>query len=387
MAIVKTVTLGPFLGENNRLPRTSLNTVVDRTRVAYLAATDNVDVDQSRTLKSGRGQTLFQPLADGHSLTCLAGKMLFADDDTLYRVTSFAPLTTTTVCAVAGKVSFEDINGEIFFTDGDSLRCLQADNTVRKVGLPVPGTLSLAATAGALPAGDYLVAVTWFNGAEEGAASPVANITLATAGGITVTLPTAPTEATHVGIYLSTPNGTVLRLHSVIAPASSATLTAEATGRECRTLGRWPMMPGSLITHIPGRLLTAEGNRLYISDAYNFAMLPPVKGYVEFPAEITVIAGNTNGVYVVADKTYWLINPGTEQMDMNPVFNYGAVKFSQSKHPTEKQVVWLSAKGVVIGDESGQVKNITEDTLKLDLSGTGASLYLYEDNRIIATNG
>lgn len=388
MAIVKTEMLGPFLGINNRLPRHALTVNNDNLRGAYLADAVGVDIDATGRLSRADGATNVAALTTGRSLFSREGTMLLADGLALKKVVSLSPFSTSTIDSVgSGRVAYEAINGEIFYSDGDKIGCLEVAGSVRAVGIQIPTSLSLSVTSGSLIPAWYQATITYFVGDEEGSAYPSQNIELTAMGGVALSLPTPPAGITAIGVYLSGPNGEVPLLHSIISPVGSITLTTLATGRQCLTQFRSPMPAGEILTHIPGYLLSASGEWVYYSEYMNFAMTNPVKGYIKLPADVSVMIGNENGVYIVADRTYWLTGLGTAEIDLIPLQPYGAVKFSQSRHPTEKKVFWLSEKGVCVGDDQGQVVNLQEKNLLLNLSGTGASVFIEGNNRIVATNG
>ncbi|OHD21347.1 MAG: hypothetical protein A2Y38_16565 [Spirochaetes bacterium GWB1_59_5] len=387
MPIAKTAKLGPFLGINNRLERHALS--VPKTG-DYLADAVGADLDVTGRLSRADGSTSVAALTTGRSLFCDGERMLYADGTILKRITDMTTYAASTVDTVAAsRVAYEPINGEIFYTDGVKLACLQADNTVRPVGIPVPTSLSGAAIlTGTLQPAWYQATITYFQGAEEGGAYPSINVELTATGGVRFTLPASPAGVTAIGVYLSGPNGEVPMLYDVVAPATATVdLTAPPTGRACETQFKAPMPAGSILTHIPGRLLVAAGDFVYYSDPYNFGLTTPAKNYVPFSKPVSVMIACEVGVYVVADKAYWLPGLDSPEMSMPVVLPYGAVAYSQTRHPTEKKVFWLSEKGLIVGDNQGQVANMQEKALLLNLSGEGASLFIEGNNRIVTTNG
>lgn len=385
MAQNKPVRLGPFLGLNNRLKRHAL-TVPDKG--AYLADAVNVDLDATGRLSCSNGQAKVSALSSAHSLFGNQNTMLFASGGSLHRVTDMTTLSHTSIDTVAGShVSYVEINGEIFYSDGSKIRCLSAANVVRSVGIPVPASLSAGAAGGTLQPAWYQATITYFVGDEEGGAFPSVNIELSSAGGIALFMPATPSGVTAIGVYVSGPNGEVPMLHSIIAPTGMFVITGEPTLRACQTQFKQPMPAGAILATLPGYLFSASGNAVSYSDPYNFAITSPEKNYIPFSSEVSVMIGCENGLYVVADKTYWITGFGTPELNMLPILPYGAVKWSQTKHPTEKKVYWLSRRGLVVADDQGQIANLQEKALLLDLQGAGASLFIEGNNRIVTTNG
>jgi len=164
--IVKTAKLGPFLGMNNRLPRYALQTPESG---SYVVDALGVDIDITGRLSRADGSTSVAALTTGRSLFSDGTRMLYADGTSLYKIDTLSPFAATAIDTVAAHaLSYEAINGEIFYTDGSKLSCLDATNTVRPVGVPVPASLTLASTAGTLPAASYQCTITYFNGVGRG---------------------------------------------------------------------------------------------------------------------------------------------------------------------------------------------------------------------------
>lgn len=380
---------GPFLGENNRLQPHALEVNVKGRRAgSYLAASNNIVIDPTGRIESRGGFTETLPATTGRSLCAKAGKMLFADGDSLKQV-SFSPYAATTIDTVSsGRVCYAESNGDIYYSDGVKLSCLEAGGVVRSVGVPLPVSLAASTTTGALAPAWYQVTITYFNGVEEGGAYQSQNVELTATGGIHLVLPATPVGVTAIGAYLSGPNGEVPLLYNIYAPATATIdITAPATGRAVQLQFKDQMPAGELLAFHDARLLSAIGQVVYYSEPYNYGLTVPSTNYIQFPEEVTVMQPCVGGVYIVADKTYWLTGLGTDQMDLMPMLPYGAVKHTSEYLPTQKQVFWLSERGVVVGDEQGQVKNIQEESLLLSLAGEGAALYIEKHNRIVATNG
>lgn len=384
MPIVKTAKLGPFLGENNRLKRHALQMPESG---AYLAATTNVDIDVTGRISRANGATLVSAMTTGRSLFSDGVRTLYADGTELRRITSFSPFAASVVGTVAAApIAYAESNGEVFYSDNLVLRCLSASNTVRAVGVPVPVSLSAAAIAGSLQGASYQVTISYYYGAEQGGAYPSVSIELATTGGIRLALPPAPAGVTAVAAYVSGPNGEAPLFYGSYSPSTATVdITTAPTGRACLTQLKGPMPAGEHLAIVLGRLFSASGNALYYSDPYNYGLTTPAKNYLQFPEAITNLASCKNGIYVTAGKTWWVTSFGDPLGD--PVLPYGAVERTVCQIPNENKVVWLSERGVVIGDSQGQVKNVQEKNLFLSLSGAGASMFVEGNNRIIATNG
>lgn len=380
---MKPAKLGPFLGENNRLPRHALH--VEKTG-DFLAATQNVDLDDSGRLSRANGTTLVEALAAGRSGFSANGFSLLADGTDLLSIVSFDPFSAVGVDTVAANpISYAAINDDIFYSDGANLMRLDSLGVANRVGVPSPVFSPAVQIAGDLQQATYLYTMTYFYGDEEGGAAPVKAIDAS--GGIQITLPTPPAGVTHIGIYCTGPNGDVPLRHSrVAAGTASASITAAPVGAGCRTLNKAPMPVGDHLAHLLDRLLVAAGDTLYYSDPYNFGLTTPAKNYIRFPATITNVVPCKDGAYVTADKTWWITNLNDPLGD--PVLPYGAVARSAGALDYENKVFWLSSSGVIVGDALGQVQNVTEKNLMMHISGSGAGLHIDDGiSRIVVTNG
>jgi hypothetical protein len=73
----------------------------------------------------------------------------------------------------------------------------------------------------------------------------------------------------------------------------------------------------------------------------------------------------TDGLYIAADKTYFLLNAGAKDAGQREVLDYGAVPNSviRAVDNIEGNVAWFSDRGFVIAGPGGQAKNIMDDAI------------------------
>ena len=379
------VKIGPFLGENNRLERFALDLNTEGGAGRYLAGTQNVQIDRAGRLTRAQGTTLVQSLTSGRSGFSHGEFNLLADGTDLLSVIAFSPFSAVAVDSIStNPVAYQPINDDIYYTDGVKLSYLDSLGVAHSAITPVPVLSAATATSGNLPEATYQYLVTFFVGDVEGGASFKRSIELGDNSGLTIPLPSAPTGVTHIGVYCSGPGGEVPLLNSkVVAGTASVTITDVPTGHECVTMLRAPMPAGGLLAFCNGRLLVASGNRLYYSEPYNFGLTHPGKNYIEFAEPITNIIVCKDSIYITAEQTWCVTNLADPLGD--PVRPYGAVARTAVGFLYENKVCWLSERGLIIGDEGGQVQNIQEPALHLELSGVGASLETKE--HFITTNG
>ena len=366
---MKTVTLGPFLGINNRLPNFALH--VDG-KGDFLKSAENVDIDNAGRLRSRPGVTLIQAMTGAHSLfltSDTAGYLVRASS--LYAIT-LPDYTETMVEALSWNTAMSYVvhAGEVY--------CSNATQALRLVGstsfpiaLPTPAAPGLSATTGSLPEGAYQVSTSYRNSStgEEGGISPSSSITLASVGGIVVTLPATTTGATHINVYLSRTNGGVpYLLASVAVGTATYTATALATGREITGRFEMPLPAGTLFSH-NARLCSFSGNTVYLGLPYRPGYCLALDSFLPFPAPVSIAISGQNGIYVVADKTYWIPDEGA----VADVLPYGAVPGTAFSLPNASEVGWFGAEGIVIAGTQGNVKPLTAGSITLTSPDSGVS--------------
>lgn len=145
-----------------------------------------------------------------------------------------------------------------------------------------------------------------------------------------------------------------------------AQLLPPATGEDSA------MPAGGSLCHYRGQLLVASGSFLFISEPYRYHSHKPHRGFIPFPAPITVIAPCEDGVFVCADKTYWL---GGDLFDgaAVTVAQLGALKNSLVLDNEYSVAYWQSPKGLVIGAAGGQIKFPQDAAMDFEPSPAGAT--------------
>lgn len=122
------------------------------------------------------------------------------------------------------------------------------------------------------------------------------------------------------------------------------------------------MPPGRIIRYHAGRLLIASGAFLFYSEPYAGWNYDPVRGFIPMPADITVVEPCENGVYVVADKTYWFGGEiGTAEASV--VSPNRAVFGTGGSDPEAVRCWWMSDDGLMRGEPGGTVTTVTGERI------------------------
>lgn len=376
----KPVEFNTFSGIDNTVPR-------HRLPETFLADAVNVDITSAKTIKTRPGKEALAVITNGNSLTGCAGKMFLTIANALHTVTDVSPFTTTTLrsgLSSQDRMAFTDINGEVWWSNGvDKGRC-SASNTDEPWSLPKPSAPTLSATTGTLPKGRYRVSIVhrMANGEESPASAPVA-IDLATTGGVSVALPSAPSGATHTLIFCTSSSGVFL-LHSTVSAATgTVVVSTDSTGRPLGESYKLDVLPsGRILALFNGRLLSASGSVLSISEPYRFGVYDPLAGRVPFPSDITVVAPLKDGVFVVADKVYWLAGADNAEWVPVPKSQGTAVYGTQFELAEAKQVGWFGEFGLVIGTNDGSIAHPTHNHFSAPMAASGFVLVKREDGDV-----
>lgn len=159
--------------------------------------------------------------------------------------------------------------------------------------------------------------------------------------------------------YSSTPNSAVLR---------------DAVGAICTTLLLQPLPAGDILAFLNGRLFSAAGPVLSFSEPFLLNLYNPGRNFIVFPAPITMVEPCQNGVYVSADQTYWIAGD-PNAAELNPVLPYRAVRGTSGPVPNENSCYWLSERGIVVGTQTGEVRNLQQGVIATGGADSGAGLF------------
>jgi len=344
----------------------------------YLRGALNVDINNVMALQRRKRAVLFQAMTGAHSLfltSDTAGFLVRAS--ALYAIT--LPTYTETLLKTLSSddaMSYVAQGDDVFYSNGtDSGRIM--GGAVYPLGLPTPDAPTLKTIGGNLLAGNYLVSIGYSNTTtgEEGGLSDRTRLMLSETGGVRVTLPAATTGATHVNVYLSGANGEVPQwAASVAAGTASVDLIDLATGREAPLRREEPLPAGSLFWS-SGRLCSFHGSALYLGLPYKAGYYDPLAGYLPFPDTVSVAIDAQAGIFVAADKTYWIPADGM----VSDVLPYGAVPGTAFSLPDRSMYGWFGRKGIVLASPSGEVDAVMSDSIALTAPTSGISTVFEED--------
>lgn len=363
--------IGNFRGMNNRLPDTDL----DSQDGSYLRNAVNVDISSRGQISRRGGSTIQSAGTDCHSLFGDGNVGYYVEYDKLIKIDSDGLITEISGNIKPGlRMSFCKTPTGLVCTNGESIWRIEGDALVHH-GLPVPSNQPSvsAAPGGSIRPGRYQFAVAHvgLDGEISGTTDPVS---IEVAAGSVLTISGLRTDLHDLVLYMTEANGDLLYEVSRRMSGTAVLGMMPSLGARCETIRKLPMPAGHIVRHLNGRLLVASGNFVYYSDTYALALHDPAVNYIPFPERVMMIEPCLNGFYVSADKTYWVAGDAGSA-EAIPVLPYRAIEGTPSPDPNGSQVLWMSEKGMVMGDQNGQVKNIQEGAVAVSGSGVGASLF------------
>lgn len=368
----RTVKLGSLApGVNNRLEPTQLSTVLpDRSKGTYLYAADNVDLNDKGYLKRRAGQT---QVASGRSHSIWADRLggyVVVNGELSQIADTATGFARTLVRADMPQlpVSYSrGADGDVYWSNGQTIRRITdgVDRPIASTPPPDMGPTDVVVTTGGLPEGRYIVARTNITVDGESPANLPIYLDLPANSGLLF----AGTYDT----YITGPNGDILTHQGRV----DRIYTRAEGGQICQTLNTAILPPGTIVRHYNGRTLVVSGAMLYYSLPYYYGVYDPSAGYIPFPEPITVVEPTDGGVYICADKTYWLAD--FEAGSIQQVLPYGGIAGTGGRSPTGNEVFWQSPRGLVVGDKNMSVKNVQEEALMFSPASSGASLFREKD--------
>lgn len=380
-----------FTGIDNVNPPSTLNN-------GDLVRAVNVDIDAKGKITRRLGCTKRYAGTNTHSLWSNESISLFVEDGTLKRLNSdySADIIRTGVTRF-GKVYYEDINGDIHYSDGTVTGVVKADGSHAPMSTPIPTTRPvLTSTTGVLPAGRYGVVFTAVDslGRESGATFST-YIDLVATGGITVTgFPVSHGESvTHYNIYCTTANGAVFYLaYSLpIGTTTYAINTLPSTGHVLRTQFMDMMPAGKHLCCHGNRLFVARDNVIYYSEPYNYGLTNLFTHFIMMPSDIRMLVSVEDAMYISdSTRTYILTGSEINQSQMQEKANYPAlegtaVRIDQRVFGQEGQnglvAMWMSEAGLCAGLQGGSFRNLTESKYVPKVGDLATALFRQQDGK------
>jgi hypothetical protein len=370
-----------FDGANNVVGEEHFYSNAQR-RIASPRVILNADIDLVGRLNARKGKTLFLTLAGAHSLWSCPSCMLCAAGNTFYRIKQGAKVTLGTISGPAGTpLSYAEAEGKVYASNPYWCGVYDpAANTLSSWGVSLPPGPMLLSGTGNLPAGVYHVCMTNVSGTDISGNGPIVKIELTATGGIQIlNRPSGAlvwaTEANESVFYRV---GAVSQIVDIPAVEPLPTFLCSP--------------PPNLdnLCYAFGRMWGSSGSTVYYSEPFKLGLFRLNVNKFTFDSPITLIAKVSTGLYVgmesrtvflagVVPKDMQQIDAGSGSIPGTLVYcdnmpELGWTLGTESKNFTDVPV-WLTDDGVVVGNATGKLFNITKNKLKTGIPVRGASLY------------
>lgn len=357
----------------------------DRSGAIDLQTAVNCDLDHSGKVMRRAGTKL---LASGsaHSLHAAGDCAYLAIDGTLKHLAQ--DLTLTPITAVSGRVAMATIHSVTYWSDGTHCGAL-AGAVNSPWGIFPPPVLVATTTFGTLRAGRYLFAMTYVRASgEESGATKYGELIVGENQGIRFcALPvSADPLVTDKRIYLTGSNDVLALLALTLANAATeASYTDQASrGMALQTQFMGPPPAGQGVGYFAGRAFVAQGRTLYYSQPFAPGLFDLRSGFVSFDSEIRTFSPVSDGVFVGTETTtYWLGGADPTQWVSTVVADFGTVLGTECELRADcvglaggagKVAAWFGKKGLCIGFDGGQMKNVSGGRFIPPAAKEGASL-------------
>ena len=331
------------------------------------------------------GFTQVSAATQGRGALAIGSKILFADGESLI---CFDTQTNAshTLADIAGAGRFVGVvhNSELFFCTAN--QSFRFDGSVlRPWGVPTVFSQPVPTiTGGGLSVGTYQAAVTIVNaqGEEGGTTSPI-QITVQDGQGLAFAPPgLAPGEKYR--LYVSPNAAETLYLQYEGTEAYTVTTLRDDTAR-LDNLNLIAPQGGDQIATFNGLILLADGDILWHTLPFRPHLLDRSNSFFQYSAPITVVVPVQTGVFVCADKTYFLTAAGTDQLSQTKCADYGAVAGTAAVLP-DGRAMWMTPYGLAIGAIDGSVTLVSAANFVPQLAQEGASGVIdHNGNQMVIT--
>lgn len=290
-----------------------------------------------------------------------------------------------------GIVNYLVVNNFIVISDATAL--YKYDGlSVEKLTIGTPPTPMLNAVDGSLFEGTYNLAISWSKNGRESALSNI--MTFEGEGGIHLVLPYNYSEdADQAVIYMTERNGSEL-LKVATLPVITATFTINSDKdltRAAQFQNLSPMRTGKFLKLWRGRLLTADKNMLYFSQALNFHLCDERYDYIALPQRVTFVEPVESGIWVGQSNSVVFLS-GNDVRDLRLVQTGAKAPVPGTALRVNsdllgelsaglESILWLAENGYCIGTPSGNLVEAHANTLKGITAKGGQSVRF--DDRIV----
>lgn len=348
----------------------------------------NADIDATGKVSKRDGMELFLSLPGAHSLWACDRCMICSAGGFLYNVSTGAAIT---LCSVAGPqeepFSCLLLEDRVYISNHYWRGIFDIKtSSILDWGIIPPSGPVLITGAGGLPPGTYYVTLTTLSNNELSGNGTISSITLTTTGGITL-LSRPPNTL----VWTTDKDGHVFTLSgdvdTIVEPPSIEPLPSFMCS---------PPPNLNCLAHAFGRVWGADGASLVYSEPFQPGWFKPTSNSFTFDSPITLVAPVSTGIFIGMEESTIFLS-GTEPTKMSQVrAGAGSVRGTLAYcnnlpelgdvlgTPEKGYVdvpVWRTNEGIVAGNITGRLFNLTKHKINMGSPISGASLYRQKDGK------
>lgn len=346
----------------------------------------NIDVSDSRKVSRRKGYT---ELSSGATSYLWANKQycFFLKGNQLYRLH-----TDNTEEVIASHINtpvyYSTLHNETLLSFEDKTYSYNGELVL--ISEPYPTKLEVITSTGPLPAGRYRfkVALRNLDGREFSLTPYEVNSDNTTISQFLVTVNTNQYEQI---VYMTTVNGDEFYAVATIAPGdTTANVSSISSYLQLGILDTVPLGASNNMVGFNGRIYFTEDKTLFYSEAHNPLLVKPSTSFYLFPEEVTTVIAVDTGIYVSADKTYFIagLDPSESSMvevDPYPIIPGTALNtthtFLKDVDTSGTQALWRTEEGVNLGTNAGNIYKLTRNKIATPEYSSGAALLRREDGK------
>lgn len=381
----KTINITSFKGLNN------VNSP-ENTDISYLKKALNVNIDKTGNISKRKGYTkkdtaiytsLWYSEQTGECYAVRNGDLVRLFDDYSFEVldSNIGPV----------DLSFEEVDGTVYFTS-DNYNGIIEESSKRNWGLEkVNVSPGLSIVSGNLPEGTYQVSYTYVSSSGRESGTSVASyISVPENSGIQINIPTSTDPSVSFArVYCSTQNGTELFFSGVGFLGGTyifSNITSLSTPLRLFNIDSAPK--GHIVRYYKGRLFIAQDNILWYSEPFQYEFFRLNSNYIEFPTRISEVMPVEDGIWVGADRLYYISgdNPSNFKRVVKEtirVVEGTSCKISGSYIRIDNTPIgykWLVSTnlGIFVLFNQGMVINLTSEHIALDQADSGTAMFIQD---------
>lgn len=345
----------------------------------------NFDPLESGSFALRSGAVLMAAGVNIRGALAVGEEILIADGPAL-KVYDLRTASTTAVASIDAEGLFNGsvLNEELFFCT--TSRCYRyRSGLLRPWGVPTVNyqPVPTLTTGGLLP-GVYQLAMTWTDsesGEEGGTGSPIM-VAVAAGKAVSITLPTLAGYT--ASLYVSPPDSSTLYRQFTGSGVFTVSVVDDSTAR-LQTMHLTSPQPFAHSTQLNSVLVMASGRVLWTTEAMRPHLCRPMSNFIQFADDITMVIAANDGVYVSADKTWFISGIEGEEPTLEEVFPFPAVEGTAVALP-DGSAAWMTPYGIALSKSEGLAELISRENFVPELADKGSSGIVQNNgNQLVVT--